>query len=165
MRLFLSLRPPAEVRDHLLAALDGLRTTDPPRWHVTLVFLGEVTDPAPLLPGLASAASAAPALSLHLAGGGFFRSPGVLYATVGGDADRLAALAADLADAGRAGGVVLEDRPFRPHLTVARRLPRNPGVLAGYRGPAWTAADVELVRSHLGRQASHEVIARFPLTG
>lgn len=165
MRLFLSLRPPAEALDHLRAALGGARTTDPARWHLTLVFLGEVADPVPLVPPLRDVAGSSPPITLQLRGRGFFRGPGVLYAGIGGDVEGLTRLAAGLADACRAAGVLLEDRPYRPHLTVATRSPRDPGVLAGYRGPSWTAREVELVRSQLGRQVSHEVIARLPLTG
>ncbi|HWG93004.1 MAG TPA: hypothetical protein VNU66_02110 [Mycobacteriales bacterium] len=40
----------------------------------------------------------------------------------------------------------------------------GPHPLEGYEGPAWTASEVELVRSRLGATARHEVLARFPLT-
>ena len=164
MRLFLSLRPPAPVRAHLAAALAGLRTTDVAQWHVTLVFLGEVAGVEPLLPGLGRAAGRTGPLALRLEGGGEFRRAGAGWAGVGGDVDGLRRLAGDLADACRAAGVALEDRPFRPHLTVARRVPAA-ARLAGYRGPSWTATEVEVVRSHLGATARHEVLRALPLTG
>ena len=165
MRLFVSLRPPAEVREHLAQALAGLRTTRADQWHVTLAFLGEVPDPEPLRPGLAAAASASSPLPLQLRGSGFFRRPGVLFAALAGDVDGVRSLAADVEAACRAAGVDLEERVYRPHLTVARRLPDDPGVLPGYEGPAWTATEVELVRSRLGKQVEHEVVGRWPLGG
>ncbi|MFD5868437.1 2'-5' RNA ligase family protein [Corynebacterium sp. NPDC060344] len=52
MRLFASIRPPEEVREHLVTALrpirDGLgpslRWTDPDQWHLTVAFYGERPD-------------------------------------------------------------------------------------------------------------------------
>ena len=57
--------------------------------------------------------------------------------------------------------VQLEDRPYRPHLTVGRRVDR--AALADYRGPTWTASEVELVRSDLGREVRHTVLERYAL--
>ena len=165
MRLFVSLRPPPEAVEHLAAALVGLRTTRAEQWHITLAFLGEVPDPEPLRPGLAAAAGSSSPLALRLRGSGFFRVPGVLYADLDGDVDGLQSLAAEVASACRAAGVELEVRPFRPHLTVARRLPADPGVLAGYAGPGWTASELELVRSRVGKRVEHEVVERWPLGG
>lgn len=165
MRLFVSLRPPADVCAALAAALADLRTTRVDQWHVTLGFLGEVPDPAPLSGPLAEVAAASPALALRLSGGGFFRGPGALYAGLAGDVEGLHALAGGVRSACRRAGVHLEPRPYRPHLTVARRLRADPGVLAGYEGPAWTAREVELVRSRLGAGVEHEVLERFPLGG
>lgn len=163
MRLFVSLRPPADVRAHLAAAAGGLRTTRVDQWHLTLAVLGEVADPGPLVPPLARAAASSPPLVLRLQGGGFFRGPGVLHAAVAGDVDGLHRLASVVRDACAETGVDLERRPFLPHVTVARRLPTDPGVLAGYTGPTWTAGQVELVRSRLGPRVEHEVVERFPL--
>lgn len=165
MRLFVSLRPPDEVREDLVRALSGLRTTRADQWHVTLAFLGEVPDPAPLGEPLAGAAAASPPLRLRLRGGGFFRGPGVLFAAPGGDVEGLQVLATGVAAACRSAGVHLEPRHYRPHLTVARRLPHDPGTLSGYEGPPWTASELELVRSRLGTRAEHEVLARHALGG
>ena len=165
MRLFVSLRPPAAVREHLAAALGGLRTTRVDQWHVTLAFLGEVPGPAPLLPGLRAVAAQAQPLALRLRGAGFFRGPGALYAGLAGDVDALHRFAAEVEKACRDAGVHLQERPYRPHLTVARRLPRDPGSLSAYEGPPWTATEVELVRSRLGARVEHEVLERFPLGG
>ncbi len=55
---------------------------------------------------------------------------------------------------------MLEERRYRPHLTVGRL---DPALLSGYRGPTWTAREVELVRSDLGRPVVHTVLARYPL--
>ncbi len=64
-------------------------------------------------------------------------------------------------------GLPVEDRPFRPHLTLGRWPPRRPADgdlptrLAGYRGPDWPLAGLALVRSTGGR---HEPLTAWPVT-
>ncbi len=125
--------------------------------------------PPDLLPALtgavADAVAPTPPASLRLAGAGRFgsaRRPQVFWAGVDGDVAVLTALAGRLAAAARGLGLPVEDRPFRPHLTLGRWHPRRPadgdlpGRLAGYRGPDWPLDAVTLVRSSGGR---HEVLS------
>ncbi|WP_275582465.1 RNA 2',3'-cyclic phosphodiesterase [Geodermatophilus bullaregiensis] len=176
--MFVSVAPPAPARDHLARALAPLRGSpgeprwgDPARWHLTLLFLGAV--PPALLPDLSAAVGTAvagtPAATLRLAGAGRFgsrRRPAVCWAGLDGDVGVLTALAGRLAAAARALGLPVEDRPFRPHLTLGRWLPRRPADgdlpdrLAGYRGPEWPLREVALVRSTAGR---HEPLAAWPV--
>lgn len=165
MRLFVSLRPPSDVVAHLAGAAAGLRTTDVRQWHITLAFLGEVPEAEPLVPRLDEVARRSPPLDLELRGSGTFRGQGLVYAGVAGDVDGLRRLAAAVQGACREASVLLEERPYRPHLTVSRRARQDATVLSGYEGPPWTAQEVELVRSHLGQRAVHEVLHRFPLRG
>lgn len=165
MRLFVSLRPPPVVCAHLAAAVAGVRTTRVDQWHVTLAFLGEVPSPDPLTDPLSDLAASSSPLSLRLTGGGFFRGPRVLFAGVSGDVDALRRLAVAVEQACRGAGVHLEPGTYRPHLTVARRLPADPGVLVGYEGLPWTATEIELVHSRLGSTVEHEVLSRHPLQG
>ncbi len=196
MRLFLAIRPPRAVLDHLEPALDGvrdragraLRWTEPEQRHLTLAFHPEV--PAGAVDDVVAdagriAAGHAP-LDLHLAGAGEF-SHRTLWVGVGGQVRELGALLAEpwLADDDR-------DRR-RAHLTVARVAgaaprprgrrrgePRPPApatvllaeavyALTVYRGPQWTADEVEVVASRLGEGRSggplHEVLATVPLRG
>jgi 2'-5' RNA ligase len=65
----------------------------------------------------------------------------------------------------------VEDRPFRPHLTIGRWRPGAPADgdlmdrLAGYRGPQWPVRAVELLESHLGAQPRYDALATWPLAG
>nr|WP_245900302.1 2'-5' RNA ligase family protein [Geodermatophilus normandii] len=102
-----------------------------------------------------------------MAGAGRFgsvRRPQVFWAGLDGDVDAVTALAGRLAAGARGLGLPVEDRPFRPHLTLGRWHPRRPADgdlparLAGYRGPEWPLREVTLVRSTAGR---HEVLASF----
>jgi 2'-5' RNA ligase len=173
--------PPASALADLERALAPLRDapgaprwTPPERWHLTLLFLGEV--PAAVageLPAaLAAAVAAAPPMSLRLAGAGRFgsrRRPQVAWAGVEGDVGPLTALAGRLAAAARRLRLEVEDRPFRPHLTLGRWRPGEPADgdlldrLAGYRGPAWAVGEVRLVQSHLGPRPRHDTVQAWPV--
>lgn len=151
----------------------GLRWVQPESWHLTLAFLGGVEPRR--LPDLETrlgrAASRAVPLELRLNGAGRF-GRNVLWAGVDGDRDGVRRLAAATAAAARRVGLDVEDKPYRPHLTLARGDGRTDlrsiaDALAGLASPPWTADELELVRSHLGegpnRTARHEVVARWPL--
>ena len=138
------------------------------------MFLGEVPAPllAPLTAAVGAAVDGAPALSLELAGAGRFgsrRRPAVCWAGLSGDVAALTVLAGRLTDAARAVGLPVEDRPFRAHLTLGRwRAGQHadadlPERLAGYRGPAWTAREVVLWRSHLGAAPRYERVTAWAL--
>jgi 2'-5' RNA ligase len=120
-----------------------------------------------------NAVAAAPAMRLRLAGAGRFgsdRRPQVFWAGLDGDVAPLVQLARRLAGAARSLDLPVEDRPFRPHLTLGRWPPRRPADgtlperLAGYRGPSWPVAEVRLVESHLGRREPYETVATWPVT-
>lgn len=111
-------------------------------------------------------------MTLRLAGAGRFgsvRRPQVLWIGLDGDVAPLVALAERLRDAAGALGLPVEDRPFRPHLTLGRWRPGRPadGTLSermsGYRGPAWTVTEVRLLQSHLGPSPTYTERASFPL--
>lgn len=162
VRLFVAVRPSAAAVDHLRAVLPGW-PTDPGRWHVTLAFLGEVPDPRPVLDALSGAAAQHGPFVLRLAGSGTFGRAGPVWVGVEGDLASLHALAASVARACRANDVAVEDRPYRPHMTVGRRGRPDPRSLSDYAGPTWEVTEAELVRSRLGREVSHEVLGRFTL--
>jgi 2'-5' RNA ligase len=150
------------------------RWTPPDRWHLTLLFLGAV--PRALVPELVDAAGpavdAAPAMRFRLAGGGRFgsvRHPQVAWAGLDGDVVPLTELARRLGVVAGGLGLPVENRPFRPHLTLGRWRPRQPADgsltdrLAGYRGPEWPADEVRLWESRLGAPSRYELVATWPL--
>jgi RNA 2',3'-cyclic 3'-phosphodiesterase len=155
------------------AAGPALRWTSPDSWHITLAFLGEVAEP--VLPELRTrlerAARRHPVQHLALRGGGAFPGaararavlavvaapPGAAGAAGPARAGPLHALAASVAAGARRAGAPPPDegRRYRPHLTLAR--PRPPAdvrpvvaSLAALDVGPWRAADIRLIRSHLG---------------
>jgi 2'-5' RNA ligase len=148
----------------------ALRAVGEDDLHLTLAFLGQVDVGRvdPLSARLSRAAARHEPMKLQLAGAGRFGSR-VLWVGVRGDVADVGRLADSVAAGSRRVGIAVEDRRYRPHLTVARgRDPRTdlrPAVaaLADYSGPAWTAAEVHLVRSHLGPDVRYERLATFEL--
>lgn len=141
-------------------------------WHVTLKFLGRVAESRlgeVCAIAAAAAAGGAPA-AVSLAGLGAFPSPRrarVVWVGLDDPSGAIAALAASLEAGFRAAGFPAEERPWRPHLTVARLpqpravpLPPPPGGLPG----EFTVAEAVLFQSHLRpRGAVYEVLDRYPL--
>jgi 2'-5' RNA ligase len=146
----------------------------PERWHLTLLFLGAVPDARvpQLVTGAAPAVAAAPPMRLRLAGGGRFgsrRRPQVAWAGLDGDVAALSELAVRLARVARSLRLEVEERPFRPHLTLGRWRPGRPADgdltdrLADYRGPDWPVDVVRLYESHLGPAPSYDVLGEWPV--
>ena len=146
----------------------------PQNWHLTLAFLGSVPDGrrADLEARLARAAARHQPLSLRLSGSGQFGTR-VLYVGVAGDVLALGRLAASVAAAARRAKVPVDDRPYRPHLTLARlragtSLADLAAALASYEGPVWTADAIDLMESSPGGPGlppSYVSRARWRLAG
>nr|WP_258050212.1 RNA 2',3'-cyclic phosphodiesterase [Streptomyces finlayi] len=166
IRVFIALAPPDDAKEELARELRPAYDTHPHMrwnriedWHITLAFLGELpAETAPLLrPPLAGLAASRPSPCLSLRGGGSFDDR-VLWSGVEGDLDELHRLAADVRRAVRSCGIAFEERPLRPHLTLARAR-RGDGSsageiakgLAGFTGRPWRAERLHLVGSNEGR--------------
>lgn len=108
-------------------SLPTIRWADPASLHLTLAFLGELDD-AQLADATSAACDAASAhasspFTLSLGELGTFgprRAPRVIWTSVTGDTSALLALQQRLVDALSARSFPREERPFSPHLTLAR---------------------------------------------
>jgi len=147
----------------------------PADWHVTLHFLGEM--PAARQAGveeaLDRAASAVSAFPLRLADLGTFgapRSPSILWIGLPNPPEPLLTLHAELGSAllDRV-GFQPEQRPYRPHLTIARKYrgdaPWDPAMLPQEEMPelSFAVTDACLFVSRLGRSPMYEIVHRAPL--
>jgi len=156
---------------------EHLRYVAPEQWHLTLAFYGEVDDTKveALIAGLERAAARSRSMSVRLATAGTFpRQPTkarVVWVGLDGEVEAMRRLADRCAGAGRRARIAMEDRAFRPHLTVARA--RQGAVdataivssLAEFTGPWWTASSFRLVRSQLGATVRHETLAELTFPG
>lgn len=182
MRLFLALELPEPLRAALQAlqarlrqAEAGWRWVRPESVHLTLRFLGEV-DPG-RLPELSArwgrAATSGRPTVVEAGGLGTFPPrgrPRVLWIGLRDLGESgLAALAASLELEARSAGFPPEERPFAPHLTLARAAaegrPRRPQVEVGSLG-SLRSEQLTLFRSVPGRGgAVHTALARYPIGG
>jgi RNA 2',3'-cyclic 3'-phosphodiesterase len=131
VRLFIALNFPESLRERWTRDTAPLRALPArARWlpttqlHLTLAFLGE-QQPAildPLRAALDRVAASTPPLSLEMGGIGVFptwRRPRVLWLGVD-PAPLLMTLATAVANACTELGIAQEQRPFHPHITLAR---------------------------------------------
>jgi 2'-5' RNA ligase len=184
MRLFFAVELPSDVQASLgrLKPTDenrDYRWADPSLLHVTLAFLGQ--QPEDRLDVLrqvgAAAASASRTGILKLGQPGSFgarNAPRVLWVGLAGDLAALEELQ-DRLDAGlRQAGFDLEQRPFRPHITLARRRESaRGGAPAGWPPvhefdptAAFPMQHLTLFESRLSpRGATYIDLTTFPLAG
>jgi RNA 2',3'-cyclic 3'-phosphodiesterase len=179
VRLFIGIPMPpdiatplAAVRTRLERTNDGLRWSSPEAWHVTLQFLG-ATSPAQhdcVVSYLRTIQSGT--VPIQLAGLGFFERSGVFWAGVT-PTPELIALQNSVIHATSHCGFQPEDRPYRPHITLARNRSRENGIgiLKPRVGMApefarFSAVEFLLYESVPSPQGSrYEVRERFPLVG
>jgi RNA 2',3'-cyclic 3'-phosphodiesterase len=184
IRAFVAVVPPDTALAELAAAVEPLRSAHPElrwtpggQWHLTLAFLGEVDEGAlpELTERLARAAHRHAPMDLTLGGAGRFGDR-VLWTRVrdgrtpGGAP--LRRLAAAVTAAARRCGIGVDDRAYRPHLTIARSrggtdLRPLVAQLSGFAGTPWVADALHLVRSRLGAgpgaTAVHDTVRTWPL--
>jgi 2'-5' RNA ligase len=120
-RLFIALPLPPYIREALWAIhpeVPGLRAAPLENYHLTLRFLGGASPPVVAKVTRALSGIALPAFALEVRGTGFF-APGILWAGLA-SSPPLGALRAEVDLAAAACGFGEDNRPFRPHITLAR---------------------------------------------
>lgn len=159
-RLFVAIRPPAPVREALLAATGGIeraRWQDDDQLHLTLAFVGETggAQADELAEALADVESAA--FEAEVAGVGHFEhegAPTAVWARVP-PSEPLTQLQRRVTRACRRAGLATEKRAYHPHITLAR-LPRSAGPIGEWlkshgtlRAQPWDVTGFSLYESHL----------------
>ncbi len=177
-RLFVSVD--VAVTDAVMEAVSELRgirnvrASPEGQIHITLSFLGD-TDTS-RIPGLVrelgSALSDIRPFGVSLKGIGAFpdlRKPRVIWIGIDEGKEELAHLAEAVRAAIGKSRLRQDDKPFSPHVTVARvQGPADIGAVAGRHSDTvfsrYTVDSVKLMRSVLGPSgAKHTVAERFPL--
>ena len=175
-RLFVAIRPPEDIRDLLVDAMDDgadFRWQDDQQLHLTLRFIGEVERPLAEDIAAALATIRSPSFELRIHGTGRFeqRNSGALWAGVEPRAP-VAALAAKVERICQSAGLEPERRAFHPHITLARWKGRRSREIAtfldrtrGLTSEPFTADRFILFESRLSRHgAQYEEVASYPLT-
>ena len=176
MRLFIGIGFPALVAEALAKSARSLvpqsqsariRWTPPANMHVTLSFLGQVHEARRGAIEQALAAIHASSLPIELHGIGSFERAGALFADVK-KSPALLALAEQVIAAMEACGFAREDRPYSPHVTLARTRDRLRLRSEKSQDPAFhqsfDATEFRLYQSlTLPGGAQYEVLRAFPL--
>lgn len=122
------LPPLLRLREQLMRGGSSLRWSEPSNWHVTLQFYGAVGAEAErcLIEQLQKIQIEP--FKLGLGAVGSFESSGILYVavTAGPELERMQRQVTALSSGC---GFLPEERPYRPHVTIARRRGRSGAVL------------------------------------
>ena len=173
-RLFFALWPPAAVVSALYAAAVqhaealGGKATRPGTLHLTLLFLGNF--PVDRIPALIEAARTVRFSKFSLNPGclGAWSHNRLLWAGCREVPPALRALVAELQRALDDGGLFSASaaRDFVPHLTLVRKLARQPAaeeLLADWPPLAWPVTEFVLLQSQRGSHGSrYATLAQFP---
>lgn len=158
-RLFFALWPTQGLRVALAPGIQALqpcgvgRPQRPEQWHLTLEFLGPV--PGARLASARAAADAvsAPPCEILLDTVEFWRRPEVLCLVARQAPPALAELVAQLRCSLAGHGFQVESRPFRAHLTLARKV-HQPVDMAPFAPLRWPVESFALMESITDRSGS-----------
>lgn len=176
MRTFVALDLPegfvyetGRLARRLARSIEG-RFMPPESYHVTLAFLGDVDERgvASALGALDDACRAASPVSVACSGlGTFGRSSDATLWLGLAPSEGLAALAADLRDGLARRGATFDEKPFKPHVTLARRARIGACELDGLPFPSDALATTATVyRSDLGSSgATYKALYTVELGG
>lgn len=169
LRVFFALWPDgnanvalADAARRMHRAVGGTRTRDD-SIHLTLAFVGDVDGER--LTGLLAPPTGLPGtrFTLSLDSWGCWPRNGIAWVAPSRIPDPLRELAAAMAAWLRDEGFEIDDRPFKPHVTLVRkaRCALLPGAAPSIE---WQVEDFVLVRSTLAADGSrYEIIGRWPL--
>ena len=174
-RLFVAIRPPEDVRDLLIDAMDdspALRWVGDEQLHLTLRFIGEVERPVANDIAAALDRVRSSNFQIRISGAGKFekRSGGALWAGVEPKTP-VVGLAAKVERALQQVGLEPEHRAFSPHITLARWNRRNSEAVEAFlrrnsdlHSDPFNVDRFVLFESKLSRHGPHyEEIAAFAL--
>lgn len=163
-RLFLACWPDGSVRAQLARLLpargrDVGKPTDQQNLHLTLVFLGSVDGERLACLEEMAGGVAARACSLHLDAIGFWKRSQILWVGTSRVPQSLAGLVSALNGGIKRCGFAPETRPFKVHVTLARKVRRAP-VQPVTADIDWPIRSFELVESQLTAAGARYTVMR-----
>ena len=174
-RVFLAAPLPTEIRFALGERISEIpipgKVTPPENWHLTLRFLDTVDRVTyeRFLSGLDPLVESS--FQLRLSGFGAFpneRKATVFWAGVGKGAEQLGMLNEQAEEAAVGAGLLPEERPFHPHLSLSRIRPHGDvrEIIDEDLDLGWRCERLVMYRSHLGRGgARYEPLDALDLIG
>jgi RNA 2',3'-cyclic 3'-phosphodiesterase len=175
IRTFVAIELPDEVAAGLSRTVTSLRAlvadsdikwVTPGNIHVTLKFLGDVPVSRidEILKALTAVCAATGPMQLEIKELGAFpssRVPRIVWAGLEGDIDKLSSLASRMDEALEPLGFAREQRPFTPHLTLARV---RDGATNAIRATLSSALATTSVAGHLSFRADSASLMKSQLT-
>jgi RNA 2',3'-cyclic 3'-phosphodiesterase len=167
-RLFFALWPDDAVRSRLEVLTADLsvagRAIAGRNLHLTLAFLGSVNEVTQRCVEQAARTLPAHSFDLVLDEVGWFRRPRVLWVGASRTPEALAELVARLNESLAGCGFAPETRPFRAHVTLARKVGRGPPKPEPISPIAWPVSALVLVESMVASTgAEYHPLARWPM--
>lgn len=178
-RLFVALPVPEHISSKLddwtranKQSLSFRKWVHPGDYHITLQFIGDTSLARQEELQAALKTVRATPISLAWSGIGTFglpEAPRVLWGAVSGNLEGLSVIHEEIIKATRAIGFVPEDRPYSPHITLARGFTGGNGMkveekMSSPSSFKWEADHFVLMRTHMHKSPMYEIIGSFPLT-
>lgn len=184
-RLFIALPLPTEVKETISQWSIYMKEQWPFRkWvhlvdhHITLPFLGACSEQQvkEIEAQLAKLAAGASEFTVFLNGIGTFgmpKKPRILWAGVDGDTAELSVFQKKIAEAMEPIGFAKENRPYRPHVTLAKNYKYEEFPFDELerlhvweeKDAKWQVREIVLYETHLGNIPMYHTLARFPFKG
>ncbi|HYE36974.1 RNA 2',3'-cyclic phosphodiesterase [Methylocaldum sp.] len=166
LRLFFALWPDEAVRASLSRTIESLKQTTTAKWgrpenlHITLAFLGQVSeDRLPLINRVADGVIGQP-FELGLDRIEFWRRSGIICLSSVNTPEALKNLANSLIARLAETGFAMENRPYRAHLTLARK-GRSGCISQVLSDPInWSVSSFSLIESQIYRAGSLYVVRK-----
>ncbi|NMO95688.1 RNA 2',3'-cyclic phosphodiesterase [Paenibacillus lemnae] len=178
LRLFVAVPLPQEAAEAIFRWTEELsqhmsfrKWVHPQDYHITLQFLGDTDteNTAAVVSHLRQAAEGQKSFTLSLRGAGVFgqpTSPRVLWTGIDGEVQELYSLQQRVTDAMAPLGFKPEERPYRPHITTARKFIdgriSSPLLEQGPDSVSWTAGSMVLFRTVMHASPMYEIQEQVP---
>ncbi len=170
LRLFFALWPDLLTRARIEEAARAFRNSVTASWiktekfHLTLVFLGDVETHK--LSALKASADRVRATHFCwvVDRAERWRGSGILCLTSTTVPGGLLLLVDRLRESLQTGGFTLDTRPYRPHLTLARKADCRPNLQPAELPLVWQVNSFSLIKSYLDQgESTYEVLRTWPL--
>ena len=165
-RLFYALWPDPKTRRKLSTLSKDIhrgRVIEPQNLHITLLFLGKVDETIRQRLLDMTADISINQFQLQLLKSEWWKRSGILCLAPDTIPEQLLHLTARLTDIAHGCNLSVEDRTYRPHVTLARKITRPMNI--DFEPFSWKAGDFSLLESvTLPQGAEYKIIHTWPLT-